>query len=80
MVITGKKIPMAGETISGGKFLNLIMFVLFVAGRGIAEKKCPRNPVKDVFAGNLPSLDEVRKDEAKWNKRCYGIGGRRIDC
>ena len=46
------------------------------AGRGIAEKDCPRNPVKDVFAGNLPPLDEVRKDEANWCKRCYGIGGR----
>ena len=46
------------------------------AGRGIAEKDCPRNPVKDVFVGNLPPLDEVRKDEASWCKRCYGIGGR----
>ena len=46
------------------------------AGRAIAEQEGPRNPVKDVFAGNIPSRDEVRKNPAQWIRRCFGMGGR----
>jgi len=46
------------------------------AGRKIAEMPGPRNPVKDVFAGNIPSRDEIRKDSAKWLRACFGMGGR----
>ena len=46
------------------------------AGRAVAEMDVERSPVKDVFVGNIPSREEVRKDSAKWLKRCYGMGGR----
>lgn len=46
------------------------------AGRAIAEMEGPRNPVKDVFAGNIPSREEIRKDPAKWRDMCFGMGGR----
>lgn len=46
------------------------------AGREIAEMGGPRNPVKDVFAGNIPSREEVRADPAKWSRHCFGMGGR----
>ena len=46
------------------------------AGRAIAEMEGPRNPVKDVFAGNIPSREEVRQDPGKWRDRCFGMGGR----
>ena len=46
------------------------------AGRAIAEMAGPRNPVKDVFAGNIPPRDEIRKDPAKWLRSCFGMGGR----
>jgi len=46
------------------------------AGRAVAEKEGPRNPVKDVFAGNIPSRAEVRADSAKWLRRHFGMGGR----
>ena len=46
------------------------------AGRAVAEMEGQRNPVKDVFAGNIPSREEIRKDSAKWLRRCYGMGGR----
>ncbi len=46
------------------------------AGRAIAEMEGPRNPVKDVFAGNIPSREEVRKDPARWQRECFGMGGR----
>lgn len=46
------------------------------AGRAVAEMKVERSPVKDVFAGNIPSREEIRKDSAKWLRRCYGMGGR----
>jgi hypothetical protein len=35
-----------------------------------------RSPVKDVFAGNIPSREEIRADSAKWLRSCYGMGGR----
>lgn len=46
------------------------------AGRAIAEMEGPRNPVKDVFAGNIPSRAEVAKDPARWQRDCFGMGGR----
>ena len=46
------------------------------AGRVIAERDGPRNPVKDVFAGNIPSREEVRRDPAKWMRSNFGMGGR----
>lgn len=46
------------------------------AGRAIAEMVGPRNPVKDVFAGNIPSRDAVRADPAQRQKECFGMGGR----
>ena len=46
------------------------------AGRAVAEMEGERNPVKDVFAGNIPSREEVKKDSAKWLQRLFGMGGR----
>ena len=47
------------------------------AGRAIAESPDEgRNPVRDVFAGNIPSRDEIRQDSHKWLMRCFGMGGR----
>ena len=46
------------------------------AGRAIAEMPGERNPVKDVFAGNIPSRQEVAADPAKYQSWCYGMGGR----
>jgi len=46
------------------------------AGRAVAEMKVERCPVKDVFSGNIPSREEIRKDSAKWLRRGYGMGGR----
>ena len=46
------------------------------AGRAIAEMEGPRNPVKDVFAGNIPSREEVRKSPETWMRHCFGMGGR----
>lgn len=46
------------------------------AGRAVAEMDVERSPVKDVFAGNIPSRDEVRKDSHKWLRSGFGMGGR----
>ena len=49
------------------------------AGRAIAETPDPgpgRNPVRDVFAGNIPSRAEIAGDPAQWLRRSFGIGGR----
>lgn len=46
------------------------------AGCAVAEMKVERSPVKDVFAGNIPSRDEIRKDAHKWLRRAFGMGGR----
>ena len=46
------------------------------AGRVVAESKGPRNPVKDVFVGNLPSREAIRKDPAGNLRHCFGMGGR----
>ncbi len=46
------------------------------AGRVLAESGVAGNPVADVFSGNIPSRDEVRRDSAKLLRSCYGMGGR----
>ena len=46
------------------------------AGRAVAEMEGPRNPVKDVFAGNIPSCEEIRKNPTKNLLRGFGMGGR----
>ena len=47
------------------------------AGRAVAESAAEgRNPVRDVFAGNIPSREEIRRDSAAWLLRNYGMGGR----
>ena len=47
------------------------------AGRAIAESPADgRNPVRDVFADNIPSREEIRSDSAKWLQRLFGMGGR----
>lgn len=46
------------------------------AGRAAAETEGPRNPVRDVFAGNIPTREEVRRDPALWHSRLFGMGGR----
>ena len=46
------------------------------AGRAVAEMSGVRNPVKDVFSGNIPSQEEVAADPAKWMRIGYGEAGR----
>ncbi len=46
------------------------------AGRAIAEMEGPRNPVKDVFKGNIPSREEIRRNSARHLLSCYGMAGR----
>ena len=46
------------------------------AGRAVAEMSVTRSPVKDVFANNIPSRDEIRKDSHKWLRKSFGMGGR----
>ena len=49
------------------------------AGRAIAETPDPgpgRNPVRDVFAGSIPSRAEIAADPAQWLRRSFGMGGR----
>ena len=46
------------------------------AGRAIAESGVKDSPVADVFAGNIPSREEIRKDSAKMLRSCFGMGGR----
>ena len=46
------------------------------AGRAVAEMDVERSPVKDVFAGNIPSRDEIRGDPHGWLIRGFGMGGR----
>ena len=46
------------------------------AGRAVTEMPGGRNPVKDVFAGNIPSREEIRANSAKWLQRCFGMAGR----
>ena len=46
------------------------------AGRALAESGQKDNPVADVFAGNIPSRDEIRRDSARQLRNCFGMGGR----
>ena len=47
------------------------------AGRALAESPSDgRNPVRDVFAGNIPSREEVRRNPHKCLMSCFGMGGR----
>ena len=46
------------------------------AGRAIAEMPGPRNPVKDVFAGSIPTRERVGADPVKWQFMWFGMGGR----
>ena len=46
------------------------------AGRAIAESGVKDSPVADVFAGNIPSREEIRKDSARHLRGCNGMGGR----
>lgn len=46
------------------------------SGRALAEASVKDNPVADVFAGNIPSRDEIRRDPARHLRRAYGMGGR----
>lgn len=46
------------------------------AGRVIAESGIKDSPIADVFAGNIPSREEIRKESAKHLRWCNGMGGR----
>jgi hypothetical protein len=46
------------------------------SGRALAEAPVKDNPVSDVFAGNIPSREEIRRDPARQLRRAYGMGGR----
>ena len=46
------------------------------AGRAIAEMKGGRNPIRDVFAGNIPSRADVARDSHRMLRNCFGEGGR----
>ena len=46
------------------------------AGRAIAESGRTDSPVADVFAGNIPTREEIRRDSALQLRRSYGMGGR----
>jgi hypothetical protein len=46
------------------------------AGRVVAESGRTGSPVVDVFAGNLPSRDEVRSNASRYLCGAFGAGGR----
>ena len=46
------------------------------AGRAIAESGMKHNPVADVFAGNIPSRDEIKGKAAQYLRGAFGMGGR----
>ena len=46
------------------------------AGRAVAEMAGERNPVKDVFKGNIPSREAIAKEPGIWLQRAMGMGGR----
>jgi len=46
------------------------------AGRAVAESGVKDSPVADVFAGNIPTREEIRKNAAHNLRCCYGMGGR----
>ena len=46
------------------------------SGRAVAEMEGARNPVKDVFAGNIPAREEIAKDPGGWLRGQFGMAGR----
>lgn len=46
------------------------------AGRAVAEQEGPRNPVKDVFGGTIPSREDIRANPVWRMREGYGMGGR----
>lgn len=46
------------------------------AGRAVTELDVRRNPVRDLFAKNMPSKDEICRDRVKWFKAGYTLAGR----
>ena len=46
------------------------------AGRAIAESGMKHNPVADVFAGNIPSRDEIKGKAAQYLRGAFGMAGR----
>lgn len=46
------------------------------AGRAIAESGIKGNPVADVFAGNIPSRDEIKGKAAHYLRGAFGMAGR----
>ena len=46
------------------------------AGRAVAESGVKGSPVADVFAGNIPSREEIGKEPAHWLRKAFGMGGR----
>ena len=46
------------------------------AGRAVADMEGPRNPIKDVFKGNIPSREEIAKEPGRQLLREFGMGGR----
>ena len=46
------------------------------AGRALAESGKSDSPVADVFAGNIPTREEIRRDSALQLRRHFGMGGR----
>ena len=46
------------------------------AGRAVAESGIPGNPVADVYAGNIPSREEIRSDAAHYLRGAFGMAGR----
>jgi hypothetical protein len=46
------------------------------AGRELAEKGGADNPVARVFAGNIPSREEIRGNSANYLRNAYGMNGR----
>ncbi len=46
------------------------------SGRALAESGRQDNPVADVFAGNVPSREEIMKKSAHYLRCAYGMNGR----
>ena len=46
------------------------------SGRAVAEMTGGRNPVKDVFAGNIPSREKIAENPAGWLRGQFGMAGR----
>ena len=46
------------------------------SGRSLAESGRKDNPVASVFAGNVPSKEDIRKNSAHYLRSAYGMNGR----